>query len=192
MDTLPLYRLVLHPQDRQYAPNTWEPIIGDLQAEKFLGNAWGDKSQQWFLTGDRFVDFVTFMGCSPYIVFEPPQDGSLNFCHVQFSVIHPQSRFRSASGNVFARCPHCGKRLGQWEAAIKEWEANSAANMIRCDKCHADSPLYQLGWRHTAGFGRVFIDIFNIYPQEGVPTDSLLGLLHAITGVHWQYFYTDR
>lgn len=192
MDTLPLYRLVLHPQDSQYVPKSWEPIIGVLQAEKFLSKSWGDKSQQRFLTGERFVDFITFMGCSPYIVFEPPQDGSLNFCHIQFSAIHLQSQFRSASGNVFARCPLCGKRLEQWKVALDAWQENPAANIIRCDKCHSEASLYKLGWRHTAGFGRLFIDVFSIYPQEGVPTDSLLGLLHASTGVHWQYFYSDR
>jgi hypothetical protein len=63
---------------------------------------------------------------------------------------------------------------------------------FRCDKCHEEVSLYQLAWRHTAGFGRMFIDVYSIYPHEGVPTEQLLIMLEKASGTPWEYFYTDR
>ena len=192
MDITPLYRLVLHPCDVRYAPVSWEPIIEKLREAGFLGASWDDHGDQRFFAGNGFVDCITFMGCSPYIIFEPPENGSLDFCHVKFSEIHADIRFRSASRNVFARCPRCSKRIHEWEAPIAKWREDSSATVIQCDKCNTDVSLYDLGWRHTAGFARVFIDIYSIYPQEGVPTDAFLELLRTTCDTQWHYFYSDR
>ena len=132
------------------------------------------------------------MGCSPSVELTPPPDGSLDFCHVQFSEIYAEPQFRSASQNVFARCPHCRKRATNWEHALAEWLNDLTAVNFHCDKCAAEVSLYQLGWRHTAGFARMFMDIYSIYPQEGIPTDQFLSVLETETGTRWSYFFTDR
>ena len=163
-----------------------------LRAIQFISAPLGDEKGRRYLAGEGFLNFITFMGCSPYIAFEPPPDGSMDFCHVQFSVLHDRPRFRSASCNVFARCPQCGKRIQQWEKAIADWRTDPASTALRCDKCATEVSLYQLGWRHSAGFACMFIDIYSIYPQEGVPTDSLLDILGKACGVRWGYFYTDN
>lgn len=192
MNTPQVYRLVLHPCDVAYVTPSWNPLTEALQTVQFIGDSWGDEQSKRFLAGDQFLNFITFMGCSPYIVFEPPPDSSLDFCHIQFSPIYSGVQFRCASNNVFARCPQCRKRVANWEPAITKWRTNSATTVFHCDKCHAEISLYQMGWRHTAGFSRMFIDIYSIHPQEGVPTDPLLDLLEKASGTAWRYFYSDQ
>jgi hypothetical protein len=63
---------------------------------------------------------------------------------------------------------------------------------FNCDKCGEQISLFQLGWRHTAGFARMFIDIYSIYPQEVISTDPFLALLETQTGAQWDYFCTDQ
>lgn len=186
-----IHRLVLYPRDAQYAA-AWQPIMQALQAAEFIANRWGGEAGQRFTAGNRFLAYITFMGCSPYIEFEPPPDGSSDFCHVQFSEIYSGTQFRRASQNVFARCPKCGKRLANWESAVLNWREDPARYHFQCDKCHGEVSLYQLGWRHNAGFSRMFIDVMSIYPQEGVPVDALLALLEKASGTPWDYFYTDQ
>jgi hypothetical protein len=191
MTISPLYRLVLHPLDIRYASSSWAPTIEVLQGAGFLGKPWSKTIERRYLAGDQFLNYITFMGCSPYIAFEPPPDGSLDFCHVRFSEIYAEPRFRCASSNVFARCPQCSKRIHHWEAAISSWREDPASSTLRCDKCGAEVSVYLLGWRHTAGFSRMFMDIYSVFPQEGVPNEALLDLLEKASGVRWGYFYTD-
>ena len=192
MNRSPIHRLVLHPRDIHYAAASWQPIVKALQMEGFVSDAWGDENNMRFLAGSRFTNYITFMGCSPYIAFEPPPDGSLNFCHVQFSDIYAGPQFRSASHGVFARCPQCRKRMDHWEMHIAQWRENPLSTVIRCDKCGVEVSLYELAWRYSAGFGRMFMDIYSVHPQEGVPTDKLLSLLEKASAGVWSYFYSDR
>ena len=192
MSTSPAYRLVLHPDDIYFSLSEWQPIVEALQDVQFIGDPLVGQNGRRYLAGEHFLNFITFMGCSPYIAFEPPPDGSEDFCHLRFSNIYTHPEFRCASRNVFARCPRCGKRIQQWEAAITQWRENPASSVMHCDKCNAGISLYELGWRHGAGFARMFIDIYSIYPQEGIPTEPLLDLLEKVCGVRWGYFYTDN
>ena len=192
MSTSQIHRLVLHPCNLHDVPSSWKSIIEALQRAEFLANAWGGGDGKRYLLGEHFVDFITFMGCSPYIALEPPEDGSLDFCHVHFSDIFAEVQFRCASHNVFARCPQCRKRIDGWGEFISRWREDPQSTRVCCDKCGANVSLYDLTWRHTAGFGRMFMDIYSVYPQEGVPTEGLLSLLEAASGSRWGYFYTDR
>ena len=192
MNTSQIHRLVLFPTDSNSALAAWAPLIEALQTERFLAGRWETNTGIHYLAGDCFLDYVTFMGCSPHIAFEPPPDGSWNFCHVEFSEIYPRAQFRCASHHVYARCPHCRKRIAHWGEAISKWHIDPNVTTFGCDKCQEQVSVYQLGWRHTAAFGRMFLDIYSIYPHEGIPTDQLLRLLEQATGNEWGYFYTDR
>ena len=204
MTSQQIHKLVLHPRDADFALTSWDGLIARLREVAFLGEKFGEKlgdqldkpfdreRQNRFFVGERFLHDITFMGCSPAVELTPPTNGSQDFCHIHFSGITPEPRFRCASQNVFARCPHCRKRIGNWEQAVSSWSQDSSADNFHCDKCGEPVSLYQLSWRHTAGIARLFMDIYSIYPQEGIPTDQLLSLLETETGAQWDYFYTDQ
>jgi hypothetical protein len=142
--------------------------------------------------GEQFLHYLTFMGCSPSVELTPPTDGSLDFRHIHFSEITPETRFRCASQNVFARYPQCRKRISNWTQAVSIWSKDSSAVNFTCDKCPEQVSLYQLGERHTVGFARMFIDIYSIYTQEGIPTDQFLFLLETQAGAQWDYLFSDQ
>jgi hypothetical protein len=208
MTSQQIHKLVLHPRHSDFALTSWDGLIARLREVEFLNEELGkqldkslnnplDKSlnkeqQNRFLVGERFLQYITFTGCSPSIELTPPTDVSLDFCHIHFSEIYPETHFRSASQNVFARCPQCRKRISNWSQAVSLWSKDSSAVIFNCDKCAEQVSLFQLGWRHTAGFARMFIDIYSIYPQEGIPTDQFLSLLETQTGEPWDYFFTDQ
>ena len=183
-----IYKLILHPQDVDYAPLSWNDIHAALIETGFLGKALGDNTNKFYI-GENFLQLITFMGCSPHIEVEPPKNGSENYCHVEFSEIYTEVQFRFLQGQVFARCPKCRKRDPQWQQAISAWQVSRENSEFTCSICGGVSAIYDLGWRHTAGFAKAFIEIYSIYPNEGIPTDNLLNVLEQASGQCWGYFY---
>ena len=200
MTSQQIHKLVLHPRDANFSLASWAGLISRLREMEILDkplnnsidNSLNKEQQSRFLVGERFLQYMTFMGCSPSVELTPPTDGSLDFCHIHFSEIYPESQFRCASQNVFARCPQCRKRINNWAQAVSIWSEDSSAINFNCDKCAEQVSLYQLGWKHTAGFARLFIDVVSIYPQEVIPTDQFFSLLESQTKAQWDYFYTDQ
>lgn len=184
-------KLVLYPVSVEFKPLSWENIQQTLQKQQFIATALVSHPGH-FLAGQRFLQWITFMGCSPAIEFAAPASGSLDFCHIQFSDLDSLAlKFRCHSQGVMARCPECGRRIKNGQEIMEVYVSGEESNRFSCETCsHSGSPL-QLGWRHRAGVARVFIDVYSVYPQEGIPTDQLLALLEKTTGVLWNYFYTD-
>ena len=148
-----IHKLVLHPRHANFALTSWDGLIARLREVEFLdkplnkplNKSLNKEQQNRFLVGERFFQYITFTGCSPSMELTPPTDGSLDFCHIHFSEITPESRFRSASQNVFARCPQCRKRISNWEQAASLWLKDSSAVNFNCDKCAEPISLTQLG-----------------------------------------------
>ncbi len=191
-----LYRLVLHPEDANYAPESSGMIQEVLHDAGFIGEACSvadsEHAQQAFLAGEQFLQLLTFMGCSPNINLVPQYEGDRDFCHIVLSPVFAQPRFRSHDRDVFARCPECGRRDTGWQAHIERWQADTSLNEYVCPHCDKSLSLYDLRWRQMAGFGRFFIDVFSIFPQEGIPTNNLLSLLEKASARPWTYFFTNR
>jgi hypothetical protein len=186
-------RLVLHPAQAEFAPASWQPIKRALREIGFLGARYRGAEEQRYLVGDNFLHLVTLMGCSPNISMQPPEGRtSLDFCHIQFSQICPQVRFRSRRRDVFARCPHCRRRLADWRLIIDAWQEDPFQARYTCHHCASVGLPYELGWNKKAGFARLFIDVYNIFPQEGIPGESLLAALAESSDQSWDYFYSDR
>lgn len=185
-------KLVLHPQDTKFGPKTWQNIQLKLRACGFIGTSLPGYESR-FLSGDHFLQYISFMGCSPAIEFEPPEDGSLDFCHIQFSDLDDsQPRFRHHSQGVMARCPECGRRLEPGLTLVDNFLKNPSQETFRCESCEFSGSVGVINWRQRGGLARVFVDVYSVYPQEGIPTEPLLKLLQDDTGVPWTYFYTDH
>ena len=141
-----------------------------------------------YLCGENFAQLITFMGCSPHLVFEQPEDGSENYCHI---VIHHFESIQLLTGEQTAppRCPHCRYRIADWRSMLDNWHEDAASQSWHCPKCETDSSPSELDWRQTGGAGSLFVEIKNIFPGEAVPVDQLMAKLQEISGEKWRYFY---
>ncbi len=191
-----IHRLVLHPKNADYAPESSGIIRKMLHDSGFIGESCrlpdSGSRQQGFLAGEQFLQLLTFMGCSPNINLAPQYEGDRDYCHIVLSPIYAQVRFRSHARDVFARCPECGRRDTDWPALIEQWQMNTVRNKYVCPHCDKSMSLYDLRWRQLAGFGRVFIEVFSIFPQEGIPTGHLMSALENACTQPWRYFFTNR
>jgi hypothetical protein len=181
-------RLILHVRDPDYVPSSVRQIERVLQEVGLIGEPWGEASQQRYLIGECFLQLITFLGCAPAIELEPPTNGNTEFCHVGISDFYISPRFLADTQNVLPRCPHCRKRFEGWQDAIQQWQ-DDPTYQAQCPACQMNLSPTELDWRQSAGFGRLFISIFNIYPREAIPTEALLHTLDQLTDQTWDYFY---
>lgn len=181
-------RLILHVRDPDYVPGSIAQVEQVLREVGLIGKVWGDASQQRYLIGERFLQLVTFLGCAPAIELEPPIQGHGDFCHVGISALYSSPRFMAETHGVLPRCPHCRKRFNDWQTAIQQWQ-DDPTYQAQCPACQMRLSPTELDWRQSAGFGRFFISIFNIYPREAIPTEALLHVLAEATDQTWDYFY---
>ena len=181
-------RLILHVRDPAYVPENMAQLEEVLREIGLIGKPWSDAAEQRYLIGERFLQLVTFLGCAPAIELEPPAQGGGEFCHVGISRLYSSVQFVADMQGVVPRCPHCRKRIDDWESIIRHWQEN-AAYQAQCPICQNMVSPSDIDWRQSAGFGRFFISIYNIYPREAIPTQALLDTLQKCTQQSWEYFY---
>ena len=178
--------LVLSPQDPFWTPPDDVSLGQFLQSIELIGEPYQNQSR--FLAGDRFLELVAFMGCSPDIRFEPGDDSS-SFCSIQLQPHTNTIEFHCGDHAHTPRCTRCRAPVGNWQDKIAEWKNQGADSLWACRNCkHAASP-WEFNWRKSAGFGRCFIQINDIFPKEAIPQQQLLDKLNSHYGVSWHYFY---
>ena len=182
-------KLVFHAKNPNYCPDDISQIVSALQETGFIGEIWNSPDSvagERYLIGDSFLSLVTFMGCAPAIELQPlaEQADSTEFCHIEFEVVKNKVEFIRGAEYLVCRCPHCRQRHANW-ATIPE------SMKYQCDKCGVETHLSEYDWKNTAGCGRFFISLHGIYPQEAIPTSSLLQTFEKITGTDWDYFYVQ-
>jgi len=137
-----------------------------------------------YMTGDSFLEYISYMGCSPAIQFEPDENNK-EFCHIK---IHQYETAKLIVSNKQARAPHCPV----CEKPVKNWQQKKSDAGIYCDHCNNSSNIEAFNWRKMAGYAQLYIEITDIFPKEAVPQQTLLDKLTAITNVKWLYFYCCR
>jgi len=180
-------KLVFSAKNPEYVPSNIPNIISALQQSGFIGEKWNSPdtvSGERYLIGDSFLSLVTFMGCAPAIELAPiaKLPDSTEFCHVEIETIKKSVEFIRGSDHLISRCPHCRQRHVNWKT-IPESLTYS------CDKCGVETHISEYDWKNTAGCGRFFISLHGIYPQEAIPTASLLQTLEKVSDTQWDYFY---
>ncbi len=183
-------RLVLTPQDPFYLPKSIDKILAQLRSMQFCNGAVEGLDGQHYLLADRFMQLVSFMGCSPYIQLEPTQDGE-PFCHLIIDGPYPQPIFIQGRITTSPRCESCRKRIPDWKALIEQWKQAPESFQASCPHCgHHQNPS-SYNWRQSAGCGRLFLFIENIFPNEAIPTPELIKALESshVQGIPWGFFY---
>ncbi|MFZ0788673.1 MAG: hypothetical protein WAM94_03515, partial [Chromatiaceae bacterium] len=62
---------------------------------------------------------------------------------------------------------------------------------ITCPACGETRAPWHWDWKQQGGFGRLFVLVEEIFPDEAVPTPHLLDLLMDAAGSAWRHFYVQ-
>ncbi|VAW62439.1 hypothetical protein MNBD_GAMMA08-130 [hydrothermal vent metagenome] len=144
-----------------------------------------EHAENHYLLGKRFLNLVTFLGCSPNINLEPIKGET----HCFVSIINTSSNIKCLghTQTVNPKCPHCKKRIADWKR--ENWKNTST--LCCCDKCNKKTAYAELNWKQECGFGRCGFAVNHIYPHEAVPTDQLLDYLKKQSAFEWGYCYSN-
>ena len=192
------HKLILTPANPDQAPRDVPALLASLRRLGFTGEPFQLAGRTHYLPGKRFLDLVTFLGCSPVILLEPPEDARTDpgiqadkFCHVGLWYAGEQPVFLAGGNTLSPRCRHCRQPQARWQLMISAWESDPSNDQWHCSECANQSRPYELDWRQSAGFGRFFIEIWGIYPAEAVPGEVLLETLSQSTDGPWGFFYLE-
>ncbi len=178
--------LLLFPADPAAAPPPVPAVIDVLAGLGLIGEPLA--SEGAFRAGRGFLHHLTFLGCAPYLVLEPPPDGGPGFSHVVVAGPFATPRLLVGANTAAPRCPACRARFADWRAAVPGWCAAPLAASVTCPACRAVHAPAALDWRETAAVGRLFVEIRNVFPGEAVPGEELLGTLERLgPGGAWHY-----
>lgn len=175
--------LYLCPVDHSFSTRSMPSLILALQQIGFIAERIETQEiDQHYLTGNKFLDHIAYMGCAPAIQFEASEDNS-PFCFIK---IHDYKSTKLIYSQQQSRNPHCPK----CKKTLKKWHSNLTGSQIHCDQCDTTSSIEDLNWRKMAGYARLFIEITDIFPKEAMPQQSLLQKLAEITDTDWAFFYS--
>jgi hypothetical protein len=195
---MPAHKLLLHPKDPQcQAP---EPALADaLQGLGLIGAATRLAGQTFYPTGEQFLQLVTFMGCSPAIELDPPDDPALlevasasgSFCHVFLSSAR-KAWFRGDESTPAPPCPRCRTPLADWPALRATWLKQPFEARWTCGACGNSGEAAGLAFRKTAGVASSWVEIRGVYPSEAIPGSALTDCLRQLSGCDWKTIYLQE
>ncbi len=181
-------QLILHPAELDRQPANPVALRARLEALGLLGAPLAFEGREHYRPGERFLELVTFLGCSPVVALGEPGATGDEFAHLQLDGPYPEPQFIAGSNVKSPRCPGCGYRLETWQGEVAAWQADPH-HTWRCPMCGKVYAPPRLRWRQCAGFGRYFVRIWGVFEGEAVPSDELLATLADATGFDWQHFY---
>ena len=172
--------LLLFPESFQPRPDAdvVECALADLG---MTGPPLGEAG--YYLVGDRFIDHVSFLGCSPDIRLEPHADerpGEAGFLHVSLKNLAGELSHRHGRHPRPPLCPECRKPAPG---------VDDISSPYRCRHCGAAVPPLDLVWRDGEVVLQDAIEFIGVHPREGVPTEHFLAELARSTNCRWRYLY---
>lgn len=181
------WQLIFFPTDPQWCPMSADQLITALTSVGVVGESWQGGSNNRFLIGPRFLQYISFMGCAPAVQFDPNEGNTIIHWIVNPCLHEPAWVIDKVQ--ALPRCHWCKARIADWREQLQNFAVATTPDAMICPHCHQSNQLTQLDWRHGAGYARQFIRIVNIYPREAIPTDAVLTAMQQHTGVAWQYCY---
>ena len=178
--------LFLHPNQHDFTPKKILSLITELQKVSLISQPLNKQNNHDYFTGDKFLDYIAYMGCAPSIQFEASsndKNGSNDFCHIKIHHHKTAQLIYNQKPSIAPHCPDCKK-------PVKNWQQNKTSTTIHCNLCHSTSSIETFNWRKMAGYSRLFIEITDIFPKEAIPQQLLLDKLSDISKTEWLYFYS--
>lgn len=175
--------LFLHPAQFDFTINDIPAFITALQESGLISQKIDQQESALnFYTGEKFLDYIAYMGCAPAIQFEPDENNN-KFCQVKIHTHNTAKLIHSKTQARAPQCPHCNK-------PVKDWQQELDKTTITCNQCGTRSGLEHFNWRKMAGYARLFIEITDIFPKEAIPQASLMNKLADISDTNWSHFYS--
>lgn len=135
-----------------------------------------------FSAGPEYLSLVSYLGCSPQISLGENEEATT----IRLSGIYPAARFMAGKNLKRPRCPQCRQTLAGQRLS------GDFGEPLCCDDCGCTSQAHAFDWRRSAAFGRVFVEISNVFESEAVPGEALTDCLQKATGEEWEYCYIRR
>jgi hypothetical protein len=182
--------LLLFPADPAAPPPATAAVTDTLARHGLIGERLAADGA--YRVGPHFLQQVTFLGCAPHLLLEPPPDGGSGFSHVVLAGPFAEPRLLIGTNTAAPRCPDCRARFTDWRSALADWCAAPLAANATCAACGAAHAPAALDWRDSAATGRLFVEIRNVFPGEAVPGEALLtGLGRLGDGRPWRYAWVS-
>jgi hypothetical protein len=181
-------RLLLTPEDpnRAFDKGLIRAVLADAG---FIG-AHLPRDDSAFQVGERFLELIVFAGCSVQVAISPSTNSGDPFCYVRLSGPFQQPRLLHGRNSRPPRCRACRAPLEDWKRQLPTNEGGEPAR-LRCPACGDESYPWSWDWKESAGFGRFFIGVEEIFPGEATPTPGLMATLRRATGTPWRHFYVQ-
>lgn len=188
------YRLILHPADGGEELPDRDALLSTLHSLGFIGASFRHDDADYFIPGERFLELIVFLGCSPAIEThrQNREDGApeMNaFCHVHLPAPLVAPALLLGDRDATPRCPGCRTPIADWRDWFARWQAQPTQVQWQCPVCAQKASAAAINWRQAAGVTRSRIEVGGIFPYEAVPSDELLTALQRATGLVWKYFY---
>jgi hypothetical protein len=171
--------LVLYPKNPAWAPIDPAALPDTLMAIGFLGPR---RSRGLYSAGREYLSLVTYLGCSPQVALGENEAATT----IRISGIHAAPQFVHGGNLKPPRCPQCRKALD------KQLALTGMDDKLRCPQCGYSGASHAFDWRRSAAFGRIFIEISNVFESEAVPGEMLIACLKQASGEAWDYAYVSK
>ena len=168
-------RLVIYPSKADWVPASLPSISDVLQEIGFI-------EPENNSAGAKFMQLITFLGCSPNVDLDAPHRISLDKLSERVSIVVDEN-------TTDPRCPKCRWPQQDWRDHIRNWQAQSGNTPWQCPRCGYTATVRRLDWRHSAACCRFAITISDIFPSEAIPSEQLLGVLATVSKCPWRYAY---
>ena len=183
-------KLLLYPTDITPIPDLEARLRSALSELGLLGAPFELDGRRHFEAGDRFLELVSLVGCSPALELAPPDDPGARaeaarlgrFCHLHLGPLFPIPVWRAGS-RARPRCPRC-------RASAPAPQVLNAGG--RCRACGGQSAPETWRWRHQGARARLFLEIWGIHESEAAPTPGLTQPIESITDTPWSYCFVDE
>ncbi len=188
--------LVLIPNNHQPFSESQITINEVLSKLDVISHAIIKGNTKYFFAGDAYLQFISFLGCSPFLNFNPTKTLTLtdlkqtiaDLNYIQIISDSGKYNFQRTEYGVKAICPACKKKIAEWQSLITQWQSDLKLN-TSCHQCQKNISLLDINWKKTAGFFKTAIIFHGIQAELALPSDSFLMQLEDITNVQWRYFY---
>jgi hypothetical protein len=171
--------LVLFPKNPAWAPESLAPLADALRRIGLVG---AEREPNQFNAGPEYLGLVTYLGCSPQVTLGEHEAATA----IRIAGVFDRPQFVHGSNLKAPRCTHCRKTMEM------EDSPSGPDEKLSCPYCGHPGALHEFDWRHSAAFGRVFVEISNVFESEAVPGETLTDCLEQAGGEAWDYAYIRK